>query len=280
MDWLQNLTLPDSMLRLIASTAILVVAVILLRGLAARYIRRNVASADLRRKWLVNSRNGFLLLLLLGLVLIWGSELRTLALSIVAIALAIVVATKELILCVSGTVLKGGASAFNLGDSIQVKDFRGDVIDQNLLATTILEVGPGKSTHTRTGRMIVIPNALFLTEPIVNERFTGKHGFHVFCVPFRREDDWNAARRALLEAAQRQCAPFIDQTREHIKRVGDLRGLDMPPAEPHVTVHVPNAEEVHLVIRLAVPAGQRSAVEQEILREALSEVDYSNANKS
>jgi hypothetical protein len=31
------------------------------------------------------------------------------------------------------------------------------VIDQNLLATTILEVGPGRLTHQRTGRMADIP---------------------------------------------------------------------------------------------------------------------------
>mgnify|MGYP001215256827 CR=1 FL=1 len=62
----------------------------------------------------------------------------------VAIAVALVIATKELILCVSGALIKGGARSFNIGDRIQVKEFRGDVIDQNLLTTTILEVGPGK----------------------------------------------------------------------------------------------------------------------------------------
>lgn len=270
MDWLPNFTVPDSILSLVVSTAILVAAIILIRSLTARYIRRNVASAELRRKWLVNSRNGLLLLLLLGLAVIWGNELRTLALSIVAIAVAFVVATKELILCLTGSFLKSGASAFNLGDRIQIKDFRGDVIDQNLLATTIMEVGPGKSMHQRTGRMIVIPNALFVAEPIVNESFTQKYGFHVFSVPFKREDDWNAASQAFLEAARRRCAPFIEQAREHMGRIGELQGLGIPPVEPRVTLHIPSATEVHLVIRLPVPAGQRSTIEQEILQEVLS----------
>jgi small-conductance mechanosensitive channel len=269
MDWLPNFTVPDSMLSLVVSTAILLAAIVVVRSLTARYIRRNVASAELRRKWLVNSRNGLLLLLLLGLAVIWGNELRTLALSVVAIAVAFVVATKELILCLTGSFLKSGASAFNLGDRIQVKDFRGDVIDQNLLATTIMEVGPGRSMHQRTGRMIVIPNALFVAEPIVNESFTQKYGFHVFSVPFKREDDWNAARQAFLEAAQRRCAPFIEQAREHMGRIGDLQGLGIPPVEPRVTIHLPSATEVHLVIRLPVPAGQRSTIEQEILQEVL-----------
>ncbi|MCA1777804.1 MAG: mechanosensitive ion channel family protein [Xanthomonadaceae bacterium] len=279
MDWLPNFTVPDSIFSLIVTTAILVATIMVLRGLSARYIRRNVTSPELRRKWLVNSRNGLLLLLLLGLVLIWGNELRTLALSIVAVAVAFVVATKELILCLTGSFLKSGASAFNLGDRIQIKDFRGDVIDQNLLATTILEVGPGNSMHQRTGRMIVIPNALFVSEPIVNESFTENYGFHVFSVPFRREDDWNAARLAFLDAAQRRCAPFIEQAREHMSRVGDLQGLGIPPVEPRVTLHVANATEIRLVIRLPVPAGQRSTLEQEILHEVLSNIDDSKAKQ-
>ncbi|MDP2380581.1 MAG: mechanosensitive ion channel, partial [Pseudohongiella sp.] len=148
--WLTNFVLSDSMISLITSSVILIVTVLALRALLGRFIRRSVASTELRRKWMVQSRNGLLLLLMLGLVLIWGEELRTLALSIVAIAVAFVVATKELILCVIGTLLKTVSNSFNLGDRIQVKDFRGDVIDQNLLATTIMEVGPGKITHQRT----------------------------------------------------------------------------------------------------------------------------------
>jgi small-conductance mechanosensitive channel len=129
--WLTNFVLSDSMISLITSSVILIVTVLALRALLGRFIRRSVASTELRRKWMVQSRNGLLLLLMLGLVLIWGEELRTLALSIVAIAVAFVVATKELILCVIGTLLKTVSNSFNLGDRIQVKDFRGDVIDQN-----------------------------------------------------------------------------------------------------------------------------------------------------
>src|SRR5690606_32112227 len=114
--------------RLILSSALLILAVVVLRSVAARFIRSHVQSA----------------------------ELRTVAISIVAIAVAFVVATKELILCITGSILKMASRSFVIGDRIQVKDFRGDVIDQNLLATTILEVGPGKLTHQRTGRMAVI----------------------------------------------------------------------------------------------------------------------------
>lgn len=272
--WLEDFAVSGSLFNMLVSTGILVLTIFILRTLVARFLRRNVSSTELRRRWLVQSRNGLLLLLLLGLLFIWGEELQALALSIVAIAVAFVVATKELILCVTGSILKTGAGSFNIGDRIQIKDFRGDVIDQNLLATTILEVGPGKITHQRTGRMTVIPNALFVSEPVINESYTHDYILHVFTIPFKREDDWRRAQQAFLESANRHCKPYLEEVRKHMKHLSEERGLDVPTVEPRVTIQVPAAGEVHLIIRIPVKSGQRSYIEQSILSDVFSDSDF------
>ena len=275
-DWLpDNFVISDAVLSLLASSAILIVTVIILRALTTRFIQRTVNSPELRGKWLVNSRNGFLLLLMLGLVMIWGEELRTLALSIVAIAVAFVVATKELILCFTGSILKSGSRSFVLGDRIQIKELRGDVIDQSLLATTILEVGPGKHLHQRTGRRIVIPNALFVSEPVINESFTTHYDFHVFTVPFKREDNWQAAQQALQAAADHHCQPYLELVRRYMSKIGSQRGLVMPSVDPRVTIQVPVAGEIHLTVRIPAKAGERNFIAQAILTEVFSENDFS-----
>ena len=253
------------------SSFMLLLVVLVLNSLIARFIRRTVAASELRRKWLVQSRNGIILVFILGLILIWGEELRTLALSVVAIAVAFVVATKELILCVTGSILKAGAGSFNIGDRIQVKDFRGDVIDQTLLATTILEVGPGKLTHQRTGRMAVIPNALFVSEPVINESYTRQYVLHVLTVPFKRTDNWRAAQQALLASASKHCQPYLENARLYLQRLNYERGLDSSSVEPRVTIQLPTAAEIHLVVRFPVRTTQRSAVEQQILAEVFAE---------
>ena len=272
--WMEKFTISGSLFYMLISTGILILGIIILRALIARYIRRKVSATDLRRRWLVQSRNGLLLVLLLGLLFIWGEQLRTLALSIVAIAIAFVVATKELILCVIGSIIKTGSGSFNLGDRIQIKDFRGDVIDQNLLATTILEVGPGKITHQRTGRMTVIPNALFVSEPVINESYTNDYILHVFTIPFKREDDWRGAQEAFLESANRHCKPYLEDVRKHMKQISDEQGLDVPSVEPRVTIQVPAAGEIHLIIRIPVESGQRGYIEQSILSDVFNTHDF------
>ena len=272
---LQEIWLSGSLL---VSTAILIVALLATRAMLNYYIRKNVPSVDMRRRWMVQSRNGLILLLLLGIVMIWGEELRTLALSIVALAVAFVVATKELILCVTGSIVKTGARSFNLGDRIQIKDFRGDVVDQNLLATTILEVGPGKLTHQRTGRMTTIPNALFVSEPVINESYTNDYILHVFTIPFKREEDWHRAQQEFLKAANHFCEPHLDEVRKHMKRLSYERGLSMPSIEPRVTLQVPSAGEINLVIRIPVRAEDRSQIEQAIITEAFGGNDFAARN--
>ncbi|REL38959.1 mechanosensitive ion channel family protein [Rhodohalobacter sp. SW132] len=265
---------------LLISTVILFLLVAILRYVTGRFIRRTVPSQDLRRKWIVQSRNGLILLFVLGLIIIWGEELRTLALSVVAIAVALVVATKELILCVSGSVLKSGARSFNIGDRIQIKDFRGDVIDQNLLATTILEVGPGKLTHQRTGRMTVIPNALFVSEPLINESFTHDYVLHVFTVPFKREDDWMKAKEAFHNSAVDHSKEYISEARKYMEKISDQKGLDIPSVEPRVRITVPAPGEIHLVIRIPTKLEERSYIEQAILLDVLGGNDFSKKSEN
>src|SRR5690554_783407 len=233
-DFFASFELSRSTLRLMASSVVLIAIVSVLRLLLGRFIRKSVNSSELRQRWLVQSRNALLLILLLGLMMIWATELRTFALSVVAIAVAFVVATKELILCLTGSVVKSAGSAFNIGDRIQVKDFRGDVVDQNLLTTTLLEVGPGKLSHQRTGRMTVIPNSLFVSEAVINESYTHDWVLHVFTVPFKREENWKLAKQAILDTANQYCAPYLEDVRRYLKKKSEQRGLESPSVDPRV----------------------------------------------
>ena len=87
---------------LIASI-ILVLAVLLLRHIVVRFITAHTRASSLeRRRWLAATRNVTLVLIVIGLFIIWSSALTTFALSLTAFVVAIVLATKELLLCLAG----------------------------------------------------------------------------------------------------------------------------------------------------------------------------------
>ena len=141
--------------RTLASLIVVVVISVVVRFL----IQRRVASLEgmnetARLRLRSQLRLIPLALLLLGLIFVWGQTLRDFLVSVLVLASAIVVATKELIMCFTGGTLRATSQAFRVGDRVEIGAVRGDVIQTGLLTTTLLETGP---SHQRTGRLLVIP---------------------------------------------------------------------------------------------------------------------------
>lgn len=257
---------------LLMSVAVIIGALVLRWMLLKGVAQMPIKSQELRRRWILTVRNLMLLLIAIGMVLIWAEELRTLALSLVAVIVAVVLSTKELILCLTGSFLKASSGAFSIGDRIEVNQIRGDVIDQTLLSTTLMEVGPGEATHQHTGRVLVIPNSLFLSTPVINENYTGEYGVHSFCVPIKRDQDFLLHEHALIEAAAEVCGPYMAKARASMDYLTRTESVDAPSVEPRITINFPKPDEVNLVVRVAAPVQRKGRIEQQIVRKYLLSV--------
>lgn len=271
MDTLLNTLTESAFLGKLISSSLLVIGMSLLYRLGAASIRRvSWSTHEAQRRWLVMARNLAVITCVFLLIVVWADQLRTLALSVVAFAAAIILSTKELLMCFTGGMLRSSAGIFHLGDRIEVKKLRGDVIDLTMLTTTILEIGPEQLSHQHTGRAIVLPNSIFLSEAVINESFTEDFVLHTSLVPLSRKDDWARAERHLLQAANEVCDEFIEAARKHLSRLGRQQGIDVPSVEPRVTLLFPKPEEINLLVRFPVPARRKGRSEQAMLRRYLS----------
>ncbi|GAB4197448.1 MAG: mechanosensitive ion channel family protein [Phycisphaeraceae bacterium] len=262
--------------RLMMSAAVVLAVFILRWSLHKSIARMPIKSQELRRRWILTIRNLTLILLAVGLMMIWAEQLRTLAFSLIAVIVAVVLATKELILCLTGSFLKASSGAFTLGDRIEINNMRGDVIDQTLLSTTLMEVGPGQTTHQHTGRVLVIPNSLFLNNTVINESYMGEYGVHSFMIPIKRDQDYQLHENALIEAAMEVCQPFLAQARASMEYLTRTEGVDAPSVEPRVTFNLPKPDEINLVVRVAAPIQRKRWVEQQIIRQYLAKISSQN----
>lgn len=86
-------------------TALIFVIMWLIRRTILSMIRGDHAflSED-QRSWMSRTKNGTFAVTLLILFILWQSEINEFALSVTAIAVAIVVASKEIILCFTGSI--------------------------------------------------------------------------------------------------------------------------------------------------------------------------------
>jgi small-conductance mechanosensitive channel len=254
----------------LTASAALLAAVLALRWVVRRWMRdTSWPSDEVRLRAHLRVGQISVLALVLGLFVIWAPELRTLALSAVAVAAALVLATKELLMCATGALLRATTGAYDVGDRIELDGTRGDVIRYGLLTTTVLEIGP---THQRTGRAVVLPNSLLLSKPVVNETFTATYVLHSFAVPVARSSDWQAAEQRLQGVAQRVCAEWVTPARRQFEELSREHGLTPPSVEPKVSLQLADEETLRLLVRVPTPHRQKGRVEQEILREFLAGV--------
>jgi small-conductance mechanosensitive channel len=251
----------------IVASAVVLLAAFAVRFLGGRYIRKQLwSSTDESRTWLVRLRNVTLLLTVVALLVIWADELRAAALPFLALGVALVIATKELIMSMSGSVLRATSGSFTVGDRIKVGDLRGVVIDHSLLVTTMLEIGP---TQVRTGRIITVPNSVFVATPVANESRGHGYVLHSFTVPVKRSE-FEYADKVLSEAAASQAEPYIEEARAHMTERARRYSLSVPIVEPIVLARPASADTVELTVRLPVAARDVWQVENSILRSWLS----------
>lgn len=265
----------DSMVALDGlKSLILLLTLVVVRSLIVRWIAHNPAlSMESKRRWVVTTRNSVVFAFFIGLVIIWAHELQAFAVSIVALAAALVLATKELILCWSGAALRVGGKVYAVGDRIQIAGHRGVVLDHDIFATKLLEIGPGQSAHLYTGRVTVFPNSLLFTNPLIKENPEQEYGLYTVVVPIKNDEDWQRAERVLLDAAKTECAPFMNEAARQMKLLEQANLLEAPSPEPRITIQLPESGKLHLVLRFPAPDRGRSRIEQAILRRYLHQMN-------
>lgn len=261
----------------LVSTLILFLVYLTVRVLIARAVSRlHIENPELKRKWFVYSKNITTVIFFVALILIWASKLEAFALSLAAVAAAIAISFKEYFLCLLGGVFKSSSQLFRVGDRIQVKDHRGDVIDHDFATTTLLEIGPGDHLHQFTGRTIVLPNSLFLAHPVVNETASTPVGVHSFEFPAYITDDLETIETALLSATKEVSAAYLEQAQQNYHRAARSQGIDVPSVEPRIAMYFPEAHRVIFVVRFPTPIKRKGKVQQEIIQRFLKSVPKSS----
>lgn len=250
---------------------IVIVLLVLGINVAITWILRSRAwlSRENKLRASVFWRNSSLLIAALALLLVWRSELRAAALSLAALSVALVVGGKELLTSVLGYIHRTTSGSFRFGDVIEINGMRGEVIDQTLLTTTVLEMS---EEHQFTGRTVQFPNSLYVLQPLTNHSSLGRYQLGLLRVPLAPGADMEAARRLLEQSAASVCSDFVAPTEAALRVLEGEQFLLLPSAEPRVTLRLVDAGQVTLMLRYPCPADQRTRTEQEILSRYLARI--------
>lgn len=252
------------------ATIVLVGAFVLLRKLVERILRgTDDFLSDERRRLISYTRNALVLTLVIGLTMIWAPALRTFALSVTAFLVAVVIATKELILCVTGGLWRTSSGSFSVGDWVRIGDLRGEVVDQSILSVTLQELEPAARGHHFTGRTITLPNSLFLTTPVTNENFYKRFAYHSIEITLEKEDDPERTAVLMEEAMNRAIADSREVSRRYQALIVKRAGVNMPPVDARIRLMTTAEGRVRIGVTAFVPTGEIESVERRVMSHVL-----------
>lgn len=266
-QWLHTLPVREE----VVESVLMVMALLVLRGVLLKlYLRRHPHySIEEKRRSLVLSRNLTLILTIFGLAVIWATQIQTLALSMFAVAAAIVVATKELIMCLSGSILRSVTKQYSVGDYIEVNGLRGRVVDINLLNTLMMQIGPNPLVGQLSGKTLSFPNSLLLNHSVRRDNILGDYVIHTVEIPVPIHLDSDVIVGRLKAVLEPLCQPYVPAIQRHLENVQAEKLFITPAAQPRVT-RVPHDDKVYLIIvRYASPVAKRLEIQQAVLDEFL-----------
>lgn len=243
----------------------LVIGLVVARKLTVQAIKRQTKLArHIQHRWASSARNLLLFIGIFGLVLIWAPQLQTFALSLTAIAAAVVLATKELILCLSGSFVQASSRAFKVGDWIEVNGIRGEVADMNLLTTTLQEFEDGPFAYAHNGRTVVVPNSLFLTSAVRNQSALREHSFHQFTLTHDPDADVFARRPQIESLIADVFEPYSDAAEEANGAARRRFGPDLGGTHPRIRLKTTDGGKHQIHVTLFCPPRAADEIEVEI----------------
>jgi small-conductance mechanosensitive channel len=255
----------------------LIGVIIALRLLLIRVVRgKSEIISESQRRGISAIKNLTWLLIFAVLLMVWFSEIRNFALSIAAVAIAIVIATKELILCVSGALLKATSGTFTVGDWVEIGEVRGEVIEYNFFATTIQEIEPG-NRYDFTGKSIVVPNSLFLTTYVKNLNFMKRYVFHRFTVTSNEYFSVTEMKAMILRRLEKYTEHFIDVARRYNNMLRTRVGIALPCPESQVYFSTNREGGKEITISLFCPTNEAPDIEQRVILNVIDFIERTRA---
>jgi small-conductance mechanosensitive channel len=229
--------------------------------------RRVSLSRETKLRASILWRNFSLLVALIALLFVWRAELRAAILSLAALSVALVIAGKELLTSVFGYVYRATAGSFQFGDVIEIDGVKGEVIDQSLLSTTLLEMS---GEHLFTGRVVQFPNSVYVSHPLINYSRLGSYQLGILEVPLVAGVDVTAAKKTLQRIAQEVCSEYVAPAQAALRELEGEQFVIMPSAEPRVTFRLIENGNVTLLLRYPCPSARRTRTEQAIVERYLT----------
>ena len=259
-----NLDLSNEFQRNLLLSFLIIIVLWLMRWLVLRLIHRRYANnARMLYNWrkIVQYASMVLGIILVGWL--WLEGIGTFVTYLGLLSAGLAVALQDLIVSLAGWLFIIWRRPFAVGDRIEIAGQLGDVIDINLFAFSMLEIGRRINAEQSTGRVIRIPNGKIFTEVMTNMHHGPPFIWNEIPVMVTFESNWEKAKTLLVNIIN-ELAPDVSEAAQRYGRQPKERFvISYANLSPTVYTSVVDSG-VLLTLRYLVDPRKRRNSEQEI----------------
>ena len=254
------------------TTLVTIAFIFILRSVLIRMVRgRAEIMVKAQRRWINRINNTATILILIIPILIWAPQLHTFALSLTAFAVALVLTTKEILMCLTGGFLRATTHPFEIGDWITIDGCTGEVMRVDALTVMIEEIDVTTKTYQFTGRTIFIPNSKFLSHNVENNNFIKQYIYYDIPIVIKYFDfNFVMIMEQLELITEKYFLPYRDVATRFNRKVEKKVAVDFADAEPQFFLNTTDIGNIKFTVRLFVPTQQASYIAKNITRDFLS----------
>jgi small-conductance mechanosensitive channel len=178
---------------------------------------------------------------------------------------AVVVALRDVIQNMIGSLLVLVSRLFKIGDRIEIRGVYGIVMDIGAFRTTLMTLDEESGDHP-SGKITTIPNGILFREMITNTSrqfsFTGDE--IRITLPF--SSDIEKIRALLIDIIQKHTRDVQQQAAREIARASDKKYLPAIETEPTVFIHIDN-HQILMVVKYYSESQRRSEIKNRIVED-------------
>ena len=254
--------------KLLTSLVLLIVLLFIKKGVL-RLIRRisSHRGEDRRNQINILEQLGNAIIIIV-LMMVWSSEIQTLAISIAAFMVAIVLATREFIQCFMGFIYYLGARPFRVGDWIQMNNIIGEVVEMDWAKTALLEVDPESFNYT--GKHVYVPNSQLVTQTVRNLNFMRRYRLHSFEIVNEPSVNAYSLLPAFHARAQAHCEYFRDVAERYKGLIERHLEQEFIRIDPEVEIKTNELAKVVVKVSLFCPTAEAHELEHKMCSDWLS----------
>ena len=261
-----------NILEKVTASVAAVIVVVALRWIALRWVRRINDDSDALYRARKIIAYVATIVAVVTLAFIWVDAFDSLGTYLGLVSAGLAIALSDLLKNLAGWAYLLARRPFTVGDRVQVKDLKGDVIDIRLFRFSIMEVGEWVDAEQSSGRLVHVPNGWVFTEDVANYTEGFSHIWDEVPVLITFESDWAHAEQILLSVV-RDVAPDVEQSAgQSIRATARRYHIRVGALTPIVYLSVRDSG-VLLTARYLVEARDRRRVHDRIWRAMLNAIN-------